>query len=520
MAKKMFINTIRILFLFSLYFTNISVILSIYPILFNIIRITTNEINWYHLGLIFSIYELGKFTSIPLWEYLSNSKSIIILVLLSLSLITILNISFCFISKLFHILIIRFFLGFCNHTGAFFKSIYIQMGFKRNNKIIIFLISNISTSIALFFPSIIIKYNIGENLFKVKNIKLKNILFIYIIMAFSNLLSLILGFILLYNNKLKTNDGFYKMNISEKTENSMEGPIKPQKSNIVDIDHKSNSKIINVNNQKSDRNISNQNKFSNDTDTGINKSEKNSDNKDYNLNRNDTKNNIFNNHKNKSIYIKSKQIQFCFVQILINLVDGLSLIWTLIILYIQFQEKCLTISIYISILKVLGEIILFPINDSITKNSSFILASNLYLIVKKMKIINIISFLVSICISQIIFSIYYYSKYNNILVKILFVPLLIRTILSGIFTQLNKIYCDKYFKNYKTKDTKLKLYNQYFGSFSKSLIYIIGSFGLIMIGIIVNKNNILELFTSIIYFQLFPQIIYILLFISCFKFFN
>lgn len=520
MVKKIFINTIRILFLFFLYFTNISAILSIYPILFNIIRITTNEINWYHLGLIFSIYELGKFSSVPLWEHLSNSKSIIILALFSLSLITILNISFCFISKIFHILIIRFLLGFCNHTGAFFRSIYIQMGFKRNNKIIIFLISNISTSIALFFPSIIIKYDVGENLFKMKNIKLKNILFIYIIMAFSNLLSLILGFILLCNNKLKTNDGFYKMNISEKTENSMEGPIKPQKSNIVDIDHKSNSKIINVKNQKSDRNLSNQNKFSNDTDTGINKNEKSSDNKDYNLNGNDIKNNIFNNNKNKSIYIKSKQIQFCLVHILINLVDGLSLIWTLIILYIQFQEKCLTISIYISILKVLGEIILFPINGSITKNSSLILASNLYLIVKKMKIINIISFLVSICISQIIFSIYYYSKYNNILIKILFIPLLIRTILSGIFTQLNKIYCDKYFKNYKSKDIKLKLYNQYFGRFAKALIYIIGSFGLMMIGIIVNKNNILELFNSIFYFQLFPQIIYILLFISCFKFFN
>ena len=518
----MFINLFRILFLFFLYFSNASIILSIYPIAFNLLRYTTNDNKWYYFGFIFSIYEFGKFISIPLWGRLSNNKSIIFLILISLSLITILNISFCFISELFHILIIRFLLGFCNQIGVFFKSIYIQMGFKKNNRIIIFLLSIISTSISLFFPSIIIKYNIGEKFLKMKNIKLKNIVFIYLIFSFSNILSIIFGVILICKNKLKTNAGFYQMNISEKTDNYIESPInKHQKNNIVDIEGKSNSKIIKVNNPNSDTNINiiNQNKFSNDTETGINKSEKSSDNKSYNLSEKEKKKNIFN-IKNKDVEIKSKQIQFCFFQTLINIVDGLSLIWTLIILYVQFQEKSLTISIYISIIKILGEVILFPINGSIMKNSSLLLTSILDLILKKMKIINVFSFFISICISQIIFSIYYYSKYNNILMKILFVLLLIRTILSGIFTQLYKIYSDKYFKLNNAKPTKLKIYNQYLSSLSKCLIYIIGSFGIVMIGMIVNSSNAIEIFSSLIYFQIIPQVIYILLFIACFQYFN
>ena len=75
-----------------------------------------------------------------------------------------------------------------------------------------------------------------------------------------------------------------------------------------------------------------------------------------------------------------KEKEFCFIQIVINLIDGLSLIWTLIILYEQFHEKCLKISLFLSILKIFGEMILFPINRAITKNSSILLPSSLILV--------------------------------------------------------------------------------------------------------------------------------------------
>ena len=517
----MIINIVRFLFLFCLYFSNASTILSIYPILFYLIKYTSDISHWYYFGLVFSVYEIGKFFSIYLWERLSNKKSNICLILISLFLLSIINISFCFISKLFHIIIIRFLLGFCNHTGTFFKNIYIQMGFKKNNKINIFLISIICMALALFLPSIFIYYNIGDLIIKSKYVKIKNIMLLYIYFAINNILAIIFCSILIYKNKLKIDTGFYQMNNSEKTENSIDGPITPHKSNIVDIEQKSNSKILKTKITNSDTNINimNQNKIINDTDSGINKSEKSTDNKNYNINDIGKNSNIYNyNYKNPNKVIRSKEIIFCSIQTLINVIDGLSLIWTLIILYIKFQDKCLTISIYISILKILGEIILFPINRDITKNSSTLFSTNLNSIVKKMKIINIFLLILSLLISQIIFSIYYYTQYNNILTMILFIPLLIKTVLSGIFTQLYKIYKDKFFKQNNVKSQKLKNYNQYFGSISKAIIYIIGSFGILMIEIIINKKNKAEIIISLIYFQFIPQFFYIILLIASFKY--
>ena len=338
----MIINIVRFLFLFCLYFSNASTILSIYPILFYLIKYTSDISHWYYFGLVFSVYEIGKFFSIYLWERLSNKKSNICLILISLFLLSIINISFCFISKLFHIIIIRFLLGFCNHTGTFFKNIYIQMGFKKNNKINIFLISIICMALALFIPSIFIYYNIGDLIIKSKYVKIKNIMLLYICFSINNILAIIFCSILIYKNKLKIDTGFYQMNNSEKTENSIDGPITPHKGNIVDIEQKSNSKILKTKITNSDTNINtmNQNKIINDTDSGINKSEKSTDNKNYNINDIGKNSNIYNyNYKNPNKVIRSKEIIFCSIQTLINVIDGLSLIWTLIILYIKFQDN-------------------------------------------------------------------------------------------------------------------------------------------------------------------------------------
>lgn len=516
----MIINIFCFLFLFFLYFSNVSSILSIYPILFNLIKYTSNEFQWYYFGITLALYELGKFFSISFWKRLSKIKSKIFLVLISLVLILILNLSFCFISKLFHILILRFLLGFFNHTGAHYKSIYIQMGFKKNITINIFLITIISSSIALFLPSIIIHFNLGEKILKtnLSFIKFKNIMIIYICFAISNLLAIIFCVILINKKKIEMKSRFYQMANIEKTENSIEEEIK--QSNIIENDQKSKSKIIKVNNPNIDTNINiiNQNKVINDSDNPNIKSEKSSDNKNYSIDESLKKNNIYNNNRKYKIFIKSKEIQFCFIHTLIVILDNLSMIWTLIILYYQFQDKCLTISIYLSILKIFGEIILFPINGSITKKYSGLWISNQNIILNKMKIINIFLLIVSISISQLIFSIYYYQKYEKILTMILFGPLLIRTILGGILTQLYKIYNTKYLKQNNVNEKELKIYNQYSGSITKSIIYILGSFGILIIELLINKSNTSEIIFCLIYFQLIPQIIYIILFIAIVKY--
>ena len=59
-------------------------------------------------------------------------------------------------TEFYHILILRFCMGFSNITGTFFRDIYIQVGFRKNNKINLLVLSIICTTISLFFPSLII----------------------------------------------------------------------------------------------------------------------------------------------------------------------------------------------------------------------------------------------------------------------------------------------------------------------------------------------------------------------------
>ena len=157
-------------------------------------------------------------------------------------------------TKLYQILILRFLFGFFNITGVYFRDIYIQIGFKKNIKIIILIISIISTSISLFFPTLIIHFNIGEKLINIKLIYLKNIMIIYLCLSMSNLLPIILCYALICKNKLKVEQKFYPIHNIEKTENSVEKSLGSQKNNFIETEQKSHSKVVKVN-QISDSNI-------------------------------------------------------------------------------------------------------------------------------------------------------------------------------------------------------------------------------------------------------------------------
>ena len=513
-------NVLRILFLFFLYFSNASTILSIYPISYYLIDNTSTEYKWYFFGLIFSIYEIGKFSGLPIWDYAIKKNSNLILVLISLFFLAILNISFGFVTEFYHILILRFLFGFSNITGTYFRDVYIQVGFRKNNKIIILLISIICTSISLFFPSLIIYFDIGNKLLNFEKIKLKNIMIIHLSLAMSNLLPIIFCYILIWKNKLKVEQKFYPMPNIEKTENSVEKSFGTPKNNFVETEAKSHSKVIKVN-PISDSNIQISIQKNMNNEKGEEKNRKTSENKDFNnLEKKENEqgmnveqiNNINNNYIQKFNSVENKEYQLSFIITFLNMVDGLSLIWTLIILYNQFRQKCLLISIYISFLKLLGEILLFPINERIMRNSSSLIPLDFKSIASKMKIIILLSLIISVIISQNIFFIYYYTKYNGILIILLFILLLIRTILSGIFTQYYKIYNNLYFKQNNIKNKNLKKYNQYFGSLGKAIIYIVGAFGLYIIDILYHRKNSKKNTIASLYFQLIPQLIYIILF--------
>lgn len=524
-------NILRLLFLFFFYFSNASTVLSIYPISYYLIENTTSYYKWYYLGLIFSLYELGKFSGIPLWDCLYKKHSNLILVLISLLCLGILNISFSFVTKLYQILILRFLFGFFNITGVYFRDIYIQIGFKKNIKIIILIISIISTSISLFFPTLIIHFNIGEKLINIKLIYLKNIMIIYLCLSMSNLLPIILCYALICKNKLKVEQKFYPIHNIEKTENSVEKSLGSQKNNFIETEQKSHSKVVKVN-QISDSNIqfSMQKNPNNENETRSNKERKYSENKNFNnLEKKENDggsmnieqiNNINNTFNIKDNISENKEYQLCSIQTFLNMVDSLSLIWALIILYNQYKRECLYISIYVSLLKLLGEILLFPINEKIMKNLSSLIPLDFISICQKMKKIIIISLILSICLSLNIFFIYYYSDYIDLLLIILFIILLAKTVFSGIFTQYYKIYINLYFKQNNLTNKKLKKYNQYFGSLGKSIIYIIGAFGLYMIELLYRHKNKRGIVLSTLYFQTIPILIYIILFVTCSKYIN
>ena len=523
-------NVLRFLFILFFYFSNVSTILSIYPISYYLIQNTSIEPQWYHFGLLFSIYELGKFSSIWIWEYIHKRYSSLILILMSLFLLALCNISFSLVVQFYQIIIFRFIFGFSNIIGTFFKDIYNKIGFRKNNTIIILSISMICTTISLFFPSIIIYFNVGEKLLNFQIIKFKNTMFIYLCLAISNLLPIIFGYILILKNKLKVEQAFIPMPNVEKTENSVEKSLGTQKNNFIETEQKSHSKVIKVNNPIYDSKIqiSLQKNINNENEAVANKDRKNSDNKNFNnIERKEDDvpnveqiNNINNSFNLKDISIENKEYQLCFIQTSLNMVDGLSLIWILIILYNHFKQSCLQISIYFSILKILGEIILFPINERIMRKSSAVIPLDFESISHRMKIITIISLILSICISQNILFIYFYENFQDLLLIALLIFLLIKTIFSGIFTQYYKIYNNLFFKQNNIKNKNLKKYNQFYGSIGKSIIYFVGSFGLYIIELLYHKNDKTKIVMYSLYFHAIPQIIYLILFFACSKYIN
>ena len=106
-------------------------------------------------------------------------------------------------------------------------------------------------------------------------------MFIYTILASSNILAMTFCSILICKKKLKINTGFYQMNSNfEKSIISVERSIKSQNNMVeMELNNVKGNNLISYTNI----NIMNQNKISNDTDIGINKSEKSIDNKIFKI---------------------------------------------------------------------------------------------------------------------------------------------------------------------------------------------------------------------------------------------
>ena len=541
---------IKFIFLLFLYFSNISTAIFIYPIIYFIFGINVDSIKWYYFGIIFSIYELGKFFGSFLWDFFSNSFSKIILILISLSFLCILNLLYIFSYNFYHILLIRFLSGFFNNIGKFSKDIPIQLGFKNKLKLIIFFISIVCTVISLLLPSFICHRIIN----KYRNYNINKIYKITIIFSLINLLSIIMCFILIVKKYIyvkKKKENFVQMNNLEKSDFSRniqkENTKIPQSTadsnRVRDIEHINknyNLKIKHkmIDNQNSGRNI-NLNSYE----------EKNFSNKYNKLKKNEdiskigkrSSINLFTKKRNSEILVKeimnqanlktnyiirnknkfkdsdemkyNKRKRYVLINILIEISDTLGLIWTLITLYIEYKGNCLYISIVYSFLTLIEKIICFPINIVIIKKSSFYPHCQVKKISRNIIIINVSLFFITILSSSSIY-LYYFFKNNSIMLFLLFLSILLKNIVSIINIQYLKIISVKYYNLHITDSL-----NKYTGSFVKIFVFIIGSLGYNLIyNLTLNSPNKLSALVFILYFIIFPAVINFILMIEC-KFF-
>lgn len=553
---------IKLIFLSFLYFSNISTAIFIYPLIYFILGSNNSEIKWHNFGIIFSVYEIGKFFGLFLWDFCSHKYSNIILVIISLSFIFILNISYIFSFNIYHIFIIRLLSGFFNNLGKYSKDIYIQLGLKEKLQSTIFFISIICTLISIFLPSIIIQIIFNKNDY-INNNNIKKIFQITLIFSIINILTIILSLILINNKTLKYRkiiNNFIQMNSRlekfEYTRNKDNIKI-PQstaeynRSNgIKYTKNKITLKINKENKYNDNQNSGNTNNYYGEKMTSnrfiiINKKEEESKiDKRNSLNlfsrskNNETGTKVINqppdlkinqNNQNNSKMLKNnKKIKYCFIYSINDINDCLSLIWTLIILHIEFKGNCLHISLVYAIIRLLGEIISFPINTIIIKNATYYSVFQIKKNISKfIMIANILLFIITIIFNLFIFFYYYYWT-NKIMLYLIFFLVLIRKISSIIIIQLFKIYLAKDFNVQSHNMILLTKYKQYSGYLVKTIFFLIGSYGYNLI-YNVSNNNFSFSFASkdlfmfqnlvfVLYFIAFPSVINVILILSC-KFF-
>ena len=547
----------KFLFLFLLYCSNISTAIFIYPIIYFIFGVNNESLEWYYFGIIFAVYELGKFFGLFMWDFLFHKFSNIILIITSLLFICILNISYILSFNIYHILIIRFLSGFFNNIGKFSKDIYIQLGFKEKFQLIVFFISIISTFLSLIIPSLISPkiMNINENDNYIQ--KIYQITFIF---ALINILSIIMSLILILNKNLKIrkkNKNFVQM--SNNNLERLEYSRNIRNKNISKIpqstfeysrskDLKPSKRMINIkireiimDNQNSGRNINNYygEKITSNRYDIINKKEEDSKfGKRGSLNlfarsKNsetggkdiaqpmDLQSSLnIKNKLNNSENLKNKKTKYIFIHILTEMSDTLSLIWTLIILHIEYNGNCLPIVFVYSCIRLLGDTISFPINSIIIKSISYYTQYQLKKLSKNIMIMSILLFLITIISNNFLFLYYYHFIKNQIILFLLFFSILIRNIFSIINIQLFKIYSTKDFNIHSNNMFLLRKYRQYSGCVVKTIIFLIGSCGYYLIYNISFKIIPSKIFIEfsklifIVYFIIFPAIINIILIIG------
>ena len=517
---------IKVLFLIFLYFSNASTIISIYPILHLILKNSgaiPDDI-WLYFGIILSVYELGRYIGHFIWDSLSPKNSHIFLILISLMILTILNILFGFTQKLLFIIILRLLQGISNNIAKFSREVYIQLGFKENLQYIIFVVSIICTSFAIIIPSVVIETKLNKILYiffnKIFRIKYNNtniLLGSYLIIVLANILCIIFGFLLIHKKIFqisKIRNNFYAVSYPDREQstnanldnvNIKDGKIILTDKNQNNLKKSGNSHMISLN-----KNILAESSpsFNQDGESSKNQGDT-TESKEIQITNSNNINSLKGNYFNENNF--KKEYYYNMIHIFIEAGDAMTLAWSLIILYIQFNDNCLFISISYVLLKLIAEFVLFPINIYIIKKTRNFERNK---ILKSMVKINCFLSIMTLLAGGGI-GIWYKNKFKFFNFILLFVIFMMRNILSSIIVQLYKVFTAVDLYIYSIRMVKLRKLNQYNGSLAKVLLLVIGGFGYYYLTEYPkNVEKMTVLWVFLFYFMVMPEIFCLLLLFS------
>ena len=520
---------IKVLFLIFLYYSNASTIISIYPILHIILKNsgTLQDGVWIYLGMMLSVYELGKFIGHFIWGSFSPKNSHIFLILISLMILTILNLLFGFTQKLIFLIIFRLLQGISNNISKFSREVYIQLGFKENLQYIIFVVSIISTSLAIIIPSVVIETKLNKilyvffnKIFRIKYNQTNILLGSYLAIVLSNMLCIIFGFILTAKKVFqisKIRNNFYAIsypdreqstNANVENQNMKDRKIILTDKNQDSIKKPGNSHIISLH-----KNILGESSpsFNAEKDGESSKTQGDTlDTKDIPITSTNMTNSVRINYFSDKGF--KKEYYYNMIHILIEAGDAMALIWSLIILYIQFNDNCLFISLSYVSLKLVAEVVLFPINMLIIKKTqNFEINKILSSMIKINSCLSIMTLLTGGGIG-----IWYKYKLNFYTFILLYTFFLARNILSSIIVQFYKVFTALDLYVHSIRMVKLRKLNQYNGSLVKVLFFIIGGLGYYYLTEFPqNVGSKTVIWVFLFYYTVLPEIFCLLLLLSC-----
>ena len=525
-------NFLKSIFLLFFSISNTGTIFFIYPILCEyLIRINILP-KWYNLGLIFSIYELGKFFGNFLWISLNKNYSSSLILIISLSLLSIFNFSFTFIHSYFGLMIYRFSLGFSNNLSIIQKNIYHELSLKKKFGFILYIIKTISTIISIFIPMFSRKITL-ENKRNWLNIPSIILSLVNIITITITIIMIKLKFLKIKVNKkliqinafvsedesLKTGKKNSNIENTKKKEDDLINTNLNEETNPNSAERKINKKMnqynANIHSQDGDSiNFKNIKREQSDLINKDDKLTKQNFNNSSNINLENAKM-IHSQNINNNDLRKNKELKFCFIFTYLNILDSILFIWIIIFLHIELNWNPIKFGIYFSIYHFSLSILNYPLTRQLVNKS---IQTDKKKIIYHMTICLIILIILT-SISGVSIYLYYLQflgkKIEKIIFIILFILTLSRNLINSLCIQMFQIYIAIEFNVHSENMRKVEQLKQYLISFSKTIFSILSSFGYYLL-VLEKEFKIIDLNLSIYilcYFIMYPTILILIIII-------